>query len=244
MGQGGIYNGTCIGYAGRPGTIQKMIEGIDTFELESGSIHKEMRDDSRFIMRGINYPGFNSPGTSYQNDASQFYMADTLMNRSRFAQDKCHLNKYWDRPINNEDSTSPTFQMYESSNLILRGFWKYPERSVTIPTTAYSHLTTATPISLTELKSHTTEWEYFLGCFDSDEEFIGLVPESEIIANPTSIVVQRAYFQYTGDTSYVKKYHPNAGLDTFNKRSSLLEITDNSELRMWDGICIYARYNP
>lgn len=244
MGVGGIYNGTCIGYQGRPGTIQKMIEGIDTFELESGSIHKEMRDDSRFIMRGANYPGFNSPGTSYLNDSSQFYMSDQVSNRSRFAQDKCHLNKYWDRPINNEGLTSPTFQMYECSNLILRGFWKYPERSVTIPTTAYSYLTAATPISLTELKSHTTEWEYFLGCFDSDEEFIGLVPESKIIANPTSIVVQRAYFQYVGDSSYVKKYHPNAGLDTFNKRSSLLEITDNSELRMWDGICIYARYNP
>lgn len=244
MGAGGIYNGTCIGYSGRPGTIQKMIEGIDTFELESGSIHKEMRDDSRFIMRGINYPGFNNPGISYQNDSSQFYMTDQVNIRSRFAQEKCHLNKYWDRPINNEGLTSPTFQMYECSNLILRGYWKYPEKSVTIPTDAYASLTEETPISLEELKSHTTEWEYFLGCFGSDEEFIGLVPESQIIASPTNIVVTRACFQFTGDTSYVKKYHPNAGLDTFNNRSSLLEVTDNSELRLWDGICIYARYNP
>jgi len=134
--------------------------------------------------------------------------------------------------------------MYECSNLILRGFWKYPERSVTIPTDAYASLTEATPISLTELKSHITEWAYFLGCFDDDEEFIGLVPESQIIATPVNIVVQRANFQYTGDTSYIKKYHPNAGLDTFSKRSSLLEITDNSELRLWDGICIYGRYDP
>lgn len=246
MGVGGTYNGTCIGYAGRPGTIQKMIEGIDTFELESGSIHKEMRDDSRFIMRGVNYPGFNSPGTSYQNDSSQFYMSDTFMDRSRFAQDKCHLNKYWDRPINNEGLTSPTFQMYECSNLILRGWWNYPlYTNVRIKTTAYSYLQDTQVISLEEFKSHTAEWEEFLAYFlDNDVEFIGLVPESKIFATPTEIVVSQARVQYTGDTAYVKKYHPNAGLDTFNKRSSLLEITDNSELRMWDGICIYARYNP
>lgn len=242
MGNGAIYDQTIIGYSGRPGTIQKLIEGIDTFELESGQMHKEMRDDARFIMRGENYPSLNSPGTSYQNDISQGKWDSGF---ARFSKNTCHLNKYWDRPINNEDfKKSPTFQMYECSNLILRGFWKYPERSVTIPTTAYSHLTEATPISLTELKSHTTEWEYFLGCFDSDEEFIGLVPESQIIATPTSIVVQRANFQFTGDNSYVKKYHPNAGLDTFKNRSSLLEITDNSELRLWDGICIYGRYDP
>lgn len=246
MGIGGIYNGTCIGYSGRPGTIQKMIEGIDTFELESGSIHKEMRDDSRFIMRGANYPGFNSPGVSYQNDSSQFYMSDTFMDRYRFAQDKCHLNRYWDRPINNEGLTSPTFQMYESSNLILRGWWNYPlYTNVKIKTTAYSYLQDTQVISLEEFKSHTTEWEEFLTYFsDNDVEFIGLVPESKIFATPTEIIVSQARVQYIGDTSYVKKYHPNAGLDTFGKRSSLLEITDNSELRMWDGICIYARYNP
>ena len=135
--------------------------------------------------------------------------------------------------------------MYECSNLILRGFWKYPEKSVTIETDVYSGLTESTPISLIELKSHTTEWEKFLAAFEEGEqEFIGLVPESLIIADPTKIVVQRACYQFIGETSYVKKYHPNAGLDTFNKRSSLLEITDNSELRLWDGICIYARYNP
>ena len=242
MGNGAIYDQATIGYNGRPGTIQKLIEGIDTFELESGQIHKEMRDDARFIMRGENYASLNNPSVSYQNDISQGKWENGF---GRFSKSTCHLNKYWDRPINNEDfKKSPTFQMYECSNLILRGFWKYPERSITIPTDAYASLTEDTPISLEELKSHTTEWEYFLGCFDSDEEFIGLVPESQIIATSTNIVVQRANFQFTGDSSYVKKYHPNAGLDTFGKRSSLLEITDNSELRLWDGICIYGRYDP
>ena len=239
MGYGGIYNGSSIGYQSRPGTIQKIIEGLDTFELETGKIHKEMRDDSCFIMRGENRSSYNSPTISYLSDASQY------SNTNRFAKEKCHLNKYWDRPINNEGLTSPTFQMYEHSNLILRGFWKYPEKTVTIETDIYSGLTEDTPISLTELKSHTTEWEKFLAAFEEGEqEFIGLVPESSIIASPTKITVQRACYQFIGDTSYVKKYHPNAGLDTFGKRSSIIEITDNSELRLWDGICIYARYNP
>lgn len=239
MGYGGIYNGSSIGYQSRPGTIQKIIEGLDTFELETGKIHKEMRDDSRFIMRGENSPSYNSPTISYLSDRSQY------SNTNRFAKEKCHLNKYWDRPINNEGLTSPTFQMYEHSNLILRGFWKYPEKTVTIETDIYSGLTEDTPISLTELKSHTTEWEEFLAAFEQGEqEFIGLMPESSIIASPTKITVQRACYQFIGETSYVKKYHPNAGLDTFGKRSSLIEVTDNSELRMWDGICIYARYNP
>ena len=239
MGYGGIYNGSSIGYQSRPGTIQKIIEGLDTFELETGKIHKEMRDDSCFIMRGENRSSYNSPTISYLSDASQY------SNSNRFAKEKCHLNKYWDRPINNEGLTSPTFQMYEHSNLILRGFWKYPEKTVTIETDIYSGLTEDTPISLTELKSHTTEWEKFLAAFEEGEqEFIGLVPESSIIASPTKITVQRACYQFIGETSYVKKYHPNAGLDTFGKRSSLIEVTDNSELRLWDGICIYARYNP
>lgn len=239
MGYGGIYNGSSIGYQSRPGTIQKIIEGLDTFELETGKIHKEMRDDSRFIMRGENSSSYNSPSISYLSDRSQY------SNTNRFAKEKCHLNKYWDRPINNEGLTSPTFQMYEHSNLILRGWWKYPEKTVTIETDIYSGLTEDTPISLTELKSHTTEWEKFLAAFEEGkQEFIGLVPESSIIASPTKITVQKACYQFIGETSYVKKYHPNAGLDNFGNRSSIIEITDNSELRMWDGICIYARYNP
>ena len=234
MGKDGYVNGNKLGQ-NSSGTIQKMIEGIDTFELESGYIHKEMRDYSRFIMRGENV-SYNSPGYTYQNDSSQF---DNI--------DKMHLQKYWGRPINNENfDKSPTFQMYECSNLILRGWWNYPTfTNIKISTTAYSHLSGTQIISLEEFKSHTVEWEEFLAYFsDRNAEFIGLVPESEIIASPVDITINQARVQYIGDTSHVKKYHPNAGLDTFGKRSSLLEITDNSELRLWDGICIYARYNP
>ena len=198
-----------------------------------------MHDYSRFIMRGDNTM-YNNPGNWYTVDATQRDGAGNSFS-------EYHLNQNWDRPINNEDvDVSPTFQMYDNSNLIIRGWWNYPTKTVTIQTTAYSSLTENTEISLTDLKALPTEWNAFLSDFtNNNQEFIGLVPESTIIANATQIKVNNARYQFTGANDYKKKkYHPNAGFTTGNKRSSIVEVTDNSELRLWDGICIYARYNP
>ena len=393
-----FVNGTKTGHIGGE-QFQAIIESSDAFLAVKDYAHSEMTDYSRFIMRGENNT-YNTASTPYVSDPTQMSPGNSYDNSG--IDTYKHMGLNWYRPFDNDhtgNANSPTFQMYESSNLILRGHWFYPHDEVVFnsttyasqvhtgpivePTTTYtepyytdindladawssaigttlymfftsrqignddptdirvfsyalnlshnpnrydigmednvlhikrtdtstsieihyknpntggfsvglsemrviqevyfdfnnhtvraygsdmelrmvswstdtpihfdnyeSDISVEVPIEITfaDIRNNPTDLAAFEAALPANTAFISMAPNSHIYASSTTITVEDARLIYTNSGNYgPTTYHPNAGINAESKRSSVLEITDNSELRLWDGISIYGRFDP
>lgn len=93
------------------GRIVYILEGKDVFIQHEDNVHLEFHDNSNIIMRGRANTKDSFKGTPWSDGKAEFGKTDTT-----------HLNKDWSRPIKAENG-SPTCQMYDESNFIMRGTW-------------------------------------------------------------------------------------------------------------------------
>lgn len=224
--------------------LQVLVESSDAMFVLKDYAHSEMSDYSRFIMRGENNT-YNTSTTPYVDDPSQMNPGNSGNGGNDLYK---HMQLNWYRPFDNDyvdNANSPTFQMYESSNLILRGHWFYPHEEIEFSSSTYSTVTGQIEITFADIRNNPTDLAAFEAALPANTAFIGIAPNSHIYATSTTITVEDARLIYTNKGKYgPTTYHPNAGLNAEGKRSSVLEITDNSELRLWDGISIYGRFDP
>ena len=101
------------------GRICYILNGQDVFVQHENKIHTELHDNSKIIMRG--------KARESQFDTSDREVEPWNDYRAAYGStSSTHLNKDWSRPMTACDN-SPTLQMYDESNFIMRGTWKYDE---------------------------------------------------------------------------------------------------------------------